>query len=113
MLTEVDWRKVLDLVVFNEICIAKHSLFHGCVGFLKTIEGVFETNFNLAAGMLNGGGVIWTCYNGLVIWETCVSHSQTLMGAGLAGRPPCLPHSQVLMSPGSGVFVWFSTLSRP
>ena len=27
-------------------------------------------------------------------------HSQVLMGAGLAGRPPCLPHSQVLMGAG-------------
>ena len=26
-----------------------------------------------------------------------VHHSQVLMGAGLAGRPPCLPPSQVLM----------------
>ena len=31
---------------------------------------------------------------------SCLSHSQVLMGAGLAGRPPCLPHSQVLMGAG-------------
>ena len=28
------------------------------------------------------------------------AHSQTLMVAGLAGRPPCIPHSQVLMGAG-------------
>ena len=36
-----------------------------------------------------------------VSWETSLStHSQVLMGAGLAERPPCLPHSQVLMGAG-------------
>ena len=29
-----------------------------------------------------------------------MSHTQVLMGAGLAGRPPCLPHSQALMDAG-------------
>ena len=41
-------------------------------------------------------------YGCWVSWETSLSttHSQVLMGAGLAGRPPCLPHGQVLMGAG-------------
>ena len=57
-----------------------------------------KTKFNTNGGRLTHSQTLMGA--GLAGGPPCVPHSQALMGVGLAGGPPCGPHSQVLMDAG-------------